>query len=841
MKTKDIRLTKNVSPLHYTLHLHTDFKTHEFSGDESISLSIKKATKNIEIHSVGIDILSAVIKNKDGEQQAKISYNKEKETAIFQFGRSMAPGQATLKINFKGALSDSLRGFYKSYYDEGGKKKMLATTQFESTDARRAFPCFDEPEFKALFTVSLTVPKGMTAISNTLPKKSLYHTDYSDTYHFEPSPKMSTYLLAFIIGDFEHIAGHTKNGVLVRVFTTKGKLHQAGFALETAIKSIDYYEDYFNIKYPLPALDMIAIPDFESGAMENWGAVTYRETAILVDEEHSSFSNKQSVALTIAHELAHQWFGNLVTMSWWTDLWLNEGFASYMEYKAVDAIFPEWKIWEQFITADLGRALDLDSLENSHPVEVEVHHPSQIEEIFDAVSYSKGASIIRMLAEYIGEKNFKKGLQFYLKKHSYKNTVTTDLWDAFGKVSKIDVADFMKKWTGKQGYPLVSCRYISNGRLEIVQSVFSKNRKNKEETIYKTPLFCGKDNIVLRTRKVILPVAIGSQKINQGEYGFYRTQYSDEILKLLGEEILEQKLPTIDRVGLVRDIGALLESRHLSPASALSFIKNFKNETEYVVWVEIVSIFGTISHVFEGDTIHSSFSSFVCDLVKPLIDGIGKAPKQVDSHTTPLLRSLILSTLARYGHKETILYAKKEFTKKRIDPNLRRFVYNCIIRYGGEEEIRVIKNLHHKAHLHEEKSRLEISLTSVQSISKVKQIISFIEGDEVRPQDKPILFIYLFRNSKARIIAWQYIKKNWENMYNIYKGGHSIRYFLGATSSFTTKEELLDLKKFFKNREHGGGERTLKQAYEEIELAVAFKKFAKKDLESFLKSYAKKY
>src|SRR3989344_3967776 len=291
----------------------------------------------------------------------------------------------------------------------------MATTQFESTDARRAFPCVDEPAAKAVFDVTLMVPDHCTAISNTIPTEVQEHESGYKIMRFAPTPKMSTYLLAFIVGEFEYVEGKTKEAVLVRVFTTPGKKKQAHFALEVTIKTLSFFNEYFAIPYPLPVLDLIAIPDFSSGAMENWGAITYREAALLVDPEHSSAHTKQWVALVIAHELAHQWFGNLVTMKWWTHLWLNEGFASYIEYLAVDHLFPSWQIWDRFVVADLAQALKLDALANTHPIEVPVHHPDEISEIFDAVSYSKGASVIRMLAEYIGEKDFRDGLRHYLR------------------------------------------------------------------------------------------------------------------------------------------------------------------------------------------------------------------------------------------------------------------------------------------------------------------------------------------------------------------------------------------------------------------------------------------
>src|SRR3989338_2086054 len=427
MKKENVRLEKFIVPERYDIQLKPDLKNFTFEGVETILLTVSRKTRAITLHSKDLEIETAAVLIGRDKVFSKISYNEKRETATFTFSKLIPKGKLKLTIVFTGVLNDKMRGFYRSQYNVGQKEYHMATTQFEATDARRAFPCFDEPAHKSVFHVSLIVEKGKTAISNTLPVSVLEHEAGYEIIKFSPTPKMSTYLLVFIVGDFEYIEKKSSKGVIMRVYTTPGKKHQAGFALSCAVKTLEFYEKYFDIPYPLNTLDMIAIPDFTSGAMENWGAITYRESALLVDEEHSSTSNKQWVALVIAHEIAHQWFGNLVTMEWWTHLWLNEGFASYIEYLSVDKLFPKWDIWTQFSTNELGTALRLDSLLHTHPIEIPVHHPDEIGEIFDEVSYSKGASIIRMLADYIGEKNFRDGLRYYLKKHSYKNTETAHL------------------------------------------------------------------------------------------------------------------------------------------------------------------------------------------------------------------------------------------------------------------------------------------------------------------------------------------------------------------------------------------------------------------------------
>src|SRR3989344_4461118 len=375
---KNVRLSRNVVPIEYDIQLKPDLHNFTFQGIETINISILKPTKSLTLHSKELEIETVEVLINKEKVFGRISYDEEKETATFLFQKNIAKGKIKLTLVFKGILNDKMRGFYRSKYNISEKEYHMATTQFEATDARRAFPCFDEPAQKAVFHVSLIVPKGKTAISNTLPVSIGEHDAGYEIIKFSPTPKMSTYLLAFIIGDFEYLESKTKNNVQVRVFTTPGKKHQAKFALDCAVKTLEFYDKYFDIPYPLPVLYMIAIPDFTSGAMENWGAITYRESALLVDEDHSSLGNKQWVVLVIAHEIAHQWFGNLVTMEWWTHLWLNEGFASYIEYLAVDKLFPKWDIWTQFSTNDLGIALRLDALANTHPIEISVRHPDEI-------------------------------------------------------------------------------------------------------------------------------------------------------------------------------------------------------------------------------------------------------------------------------------------------------------------------------------------------------------------------------------------------------------------------------------------------------------------------------
>eukprot|EP01094_Clydonella_sp_ATCC50884_P017334 TRINITY_DN2999_c0_g1_i1.p1 TRINITY_DN2999_c0_g1~~TRINITY_DN2999_c0_g1_i1.p1 ORF type:complete len:463 (-),score=132.41 TRINITY_DN2999_c0_g1_i1:21-1409(-) len=373
--------------------------------------------------------------------------------------------------SFEGVLNDQMAGFYRSRYSVEGEERFMAVTQFEPTDARRAFPCWDEPSLKATFSVSLTVPTNRTALGNMPAEEEQVNGDLK-TIRFGRTPIMSTYLVAFLVGEFDVVEDVTKEGVVMKVYTPLGKADQGKFALEVGKNTLSFYTDYFAIPYPLPCLAMVAISDFSAGAMENWGLVTYRETALLIDSATSGVSNKQRVAYVVAHELAHQWFGNLVTMEWWKELWLNEGFATWVGNLAVDHLFPAWDIWTKFSSDYFARAQQLDSLRSSHPIEVEVYSSDEINEIFDAISYCKGAAIIRMIASVLGLDAFKKGLQIYLKRHQYGNAVTDDLWQALQESSGVDVKSLMDVWTKHTGYPVLHAALSSATTLHVRQHRF---------------------------------------------------------------------------------------------------------------------------------------------------------------------------------------------------------------------------------------------------------------------------------------------------------------------------------------------------------------------------------
>lgn len=843
-----VKLPFHIRPRAYRLMVKPDLNSFTFHGEETIFLNLAKPSAEIILHAKELKVWDVELKIKGLRLSGKsIKYDTKNETVTINFGKKLPKGEGELSLKFNGVLNDKMRGFYRSRYTHNGRNKHLATTQFEATDARRAFPCFDEPEQKAVFDVTIMVPPGLTAISNTVETAVAEHESGYKIVRFQPTPKMSTYLLAFIVGEFEYLEGRTTRGVKVRVFVTPGKKHQARFALECGIKVLDFYEKYFDILYPLPVLDMIAIPDFSHGAMENWGAVTYRESALLVDEEHSSSANKQWVALVIAHELAHQWFGNLVTMKWWTHLWLNEGFASYIEYLAVDKLFPSWDIWTQFANNDLGVALKLDGLKNTHPIEVEVRHPDEIGEIFDEVSYSKGASVIRMLAGFLGEKAFRDGLSHYLKKHAYGNTSTEDLWAAFEKISKKPVAKIMDGWTKQAGYPLVRIKMGVN-RITLSQSRFFSSpiskKSFKQNVLWQIPITVkvknGAKSFLMDKRTMDMPAGPKNEfKLNFGEGGFFRTTYPQSILGKLKTQVAAKKLPAIDRLGIIRDAFALAQSQDAEITAALELAEAYKEETDYTVWEEIcVGLLSTRSLIF-GQRCQKAFDAFALRILRSETKKLGWTAQKNESHTRGLLRSLLLKTAGGFGYDEVISRAKILFHKTKPKPDIRGAVYVLSAEHGGQKEYKRLLSLYRQAGLSEEKSRIGGALSKFKDRQILSKVLKFALSEEVRLQDAPAIIAGVLANPLGRKPGFAFVKSNWKELNRRYpSSGHMLGRIIKPLGGTVLRREIKDLARFFKSKPAPGLGRTVEQILERANANALWLENQGPKLEKWLKARA---
>ncbi len=876
---KNHRLATHVKPERYEIMLKPDLINFTFIGEESIYLTITKLSREITIHSADLQIDSVEFDHgKSNISSGKVVYDKVGEMVVLTFPKNIKIGKGILKLKFTGTLNDKMRGFYRSKFSHEGKVKHMATTQFESTDARRAFPCFDEPSLKAIFDVTLMIPAQTTAISNTIETSIIEHESGFKLVKFASTPKMSTYLLAFIVGEFEYIEKKTKDGVLVRVFTTPGKKNQAEFALATSIKCLEFYNSYFAFDYPLPVLDLIAIPDFAAGAMENWGAVTYRESTLLVDESLSSAGNKQWVALVIAHELAHMWFGDLVTMEWWTDLWLNEGFASFIEYLAVDHIFPDWDIWTQFLVTEMGEAYQLDSLKNTHPIEIEVKHPDEIAEIFDKVSYSKGASILRMLMSYLGEKDFQKGLQDYLKKFAYGNAKTEDLWLSLEKASKKPVNKIMKNWTSKAGHPLISVKRKgesrrrpaspkAGGKLELTQSRFFSSpiskKEAKDKTTWSIPLVSLRDHgvakqsstsnnkiatgslnprndeVLLMDKKSILidgPKNDQWAKLNSGETTLVRVDYPHEMLKKLEMAIKAGQLSAVDRIGLIRDSFDLAQSGNSPTTLALELALSYVNEEDYTVWATLTGHLSQLDSLLAYENCYEDFRVFARQIYAGIANKMGWQNKNQDKHTDSLLRGIVLNMLGGFGDEETIKKAQSMFGSKKIDPDLRGVVYNLVAKNGGINEYNTLLEMYKQENNQQEKDRIGRSLGLFKSRPILEKTLKFAISKDVRFQNSLQIIASVWGNPQSRYLAWEFVKNNWQMLKERYAGGHYFTRVFAPASEFTKIEDAKDILSFIKKNPAPEAKRTIAQVVEQIYSNAAWLKRDKQGIKKFLQT-----
>lgn len=854
------RLDRAVVPVHYAVDLTVDVDGFRFTGRQTVSLKSSEPLTSITLHALELKIRSAVLpRAATGPLKAsRITFDAQKETVTLHFPRLVKPAEsAELVLEFTGVLNDQMHGFYRTSYKVDGLQRWGAATQFEATDARRCFPCWDEPDLKATFDVTLRVPKGLTALSN-MPVKSRRLRGETQAVTFRTTPVMSTYLLCFVVAELVCVAGRDKNEVPIRIYTTPGKQRQARFALEVARHALVYFADWFGVPYSLPKLDMVALPDFASGAMENWGLVTYRETALLVDPENSSVQSRQRVAEVIDHELAHQWFGNLVTMEWWTDLWLNEGFASYMGPKAVHDQFPEWDIWGQFIATEYLGALREDALRNTHPIEIDVQNPHEIREIFDGITYSKGASVNRMLEHYLTEAVLRDGLNAYLKKYAFGNARTVDLWAVLEQVSGKPVRKLMAGYTRQEGFPLIDAAGTPGNphRLSLVQSRFifdgGADAKNLRWCVPVAAVGRGGrllGSLLLDGSEAPLKLDRGEPgwiKLNPGQSGFYRVRYSEELLERLEEALKQGQLEPIDALGVLDDAAALSRAGRLCITRALRLAEVSAGQLDYNVWMTLVGVMGEAGSLIEGQILaEDRLARFARALLQPAASRMGWRAAATDTHLVLMLRPLLISRLGHYADAATIEEARRRFRMhvegSPLDPTLRSAVYGIIAETGGMAEYEQLLGLYRESPLQEEKVRILRSLTRSRDESVIRAALALAMSPEVRNQDTFIVLSGFGPNPYGRSQAWQFIREHWQELCERFGGGNVgllSRIIEGATASFTRGPEISEAEAFFKAHPVRGAERAMKQA---IETARSTSRWARRDAEAlyaWLGSYA---
>ncbi|HYA29761.1 MAG TPA: M1 family metallopeptidase, partial [Acidobacteriota bacterium] len=564
---KSHRLPTTATPERYAMRLTPDLATWTFTGEEKVALQIHQSVREIILHATELEFQSVSLKDASGNvHAASVTMDGENEQARFRFQVDLPPGPAELNIHFTGILNDKLHGFYRSTYKGAdGQDKPLASTQFESTDARRAFPCWDEPAFKSVFQVTLVTDEKLTAISNAaVVRETILPGTGKKEVVFADSMKMSTYLVAFIVGEFEATETVLAGKAPLRVWAVPGKRRLADFAVAIGKASLEHFSSYYDIPYPGDKLDLIAIPDFASGAMENLGAITFRETALLVDAEKATRAELERVADVVSHENAHMWFGDLVTIKWWNGLWLNEAFATFMEMLAVDAWKPEWRRWDSF-TVSRAAAMQVDGLKSTRSIEFPVERPEEAAGMFDVLTYEKGASVLRMLEQYLGAEAFRNGIRLYLRRHEYGNAETTDLWDALEESTKQPVRALMDTWIFQPGYPLISVEK-SGRRLRLSQRIFRYLQDGKDdERLWHVPVFLRVGTASGVATKTLLLTAkeqnvefasdIDWAVVNAGGHGFYRVRYGSDLAAAFHTR-LQGTLSAVERFNLASDVWA---------------------------------------------------------------------------------------------------------------------------------------------------------------------------------------------------------------------------------------------------------------------------------------------
>ncbi|CAK7223929.1 Aminopeptidase 2 mitochondrial [Sporothrix bragantina] len=856
-------LPADVIPRHYDLTLEPDFSKFTFEGTVVIDLDVVNDTSSVSLHTLELDVHSVKVST-DGavlSSSPNVSYTADSQTTKLDFDGTLAKGsKAQLELTFTGSLNDKMAGFYRSSFrNEKGEVEHLAVTQMEPTDARRAFPCFDEPSLKATFTVTLIADKELTCLSNMdVASESEVQSKISGgarkAVKFNKSPEMSTYLVAFVIGRLNYIETNDFR-VPVRVYAPVGQDIETGrFSLNLAARTLAFYEKVFGIDFPLPKMDQIAIPDFAQGAMENWGLITYRVVDLMLDEKNSGASVKERVAEVVQHELAHQWFGNLVTMDWWDGLWLNEGFATWASWYSCNAFFPEWKVWESYVADTLQGALSMDSLRSSHPIEVPVKRADEINQIFDAISYSKGSCVLRMISTYVGEENFLEGVRRYLKKHAYGNTQTGDLWASLSEASGgKPVEEVMAIWTKNVGYPVVTVTEKENA-IHLKQNRLLRTgdvKPEEDKTLY--PVLLGirsKDGIdeepILSTREAEFKVPdLDFFKLNANHTSLFRTSYSPERLAKLGEAAKKGLLSVEDRAGMIADAGALATSGHQKTSGVLSLLKSFNEETEFVVWNEIMTRLASIQStwIFEDAAIRDGLEAFQRDLVSAKAKKLGWTFGPDDGHIEQQFKSMIFGCAGLSGDKTVIDAAKDMFNrfragdKEAIHPNIRGSVYGMALKYGGKEEYDAVIDIYRNSRNSDERNTALRSLGRAKDPELIKRTLAMLTDKDVKDQD-----IYMpasgLRGHTGGIEAlFTWMTENWDDLYKRLPPALSM---LGSmvsimTSSFSKPEQLKRVQDFFADKNTKGYDQALAQSQDVIRSKIAWLERDREDVANWLR------
>ena len=833
---KTYRLPTSVFPERYEIKLTPDLAAATFAGEEKVFVQVIEPVRQVVVNAADLEFQAVSIKEPGGKVvRGNAALDIENEQATFNFPETLNPGRWELQITYSGILNDKLHGFYRSTYkDPNGREKTLASTQFESTDARRAFPCWDEPAFKAVFQVTLVVDQDLTTISNArvlretpLPGTGKKEVVFADTI------KMSTYLVAFIVGEFEGTDPVMVGNAPLRVWAVPGKGHLAKLAQEIGAFSLAFFSRYYDIAYPGDKLDLIAIPDFASGAMENLGAITFRETALLVDEGKATRAELERVADVVSHENAHMWFGDLVTMKWWNGLWLNEAFATFMEMLAVDAWKPEWRRWDSF-TVSRAAAMQVDGLKSTRPIEFPVERPEEAAGMFDVLTYEKGASVLRMLEQYLGADKFRDGIRLYLRRHEYANAETTDLWDALEDSTRQPARALMDSWIFQAGYPLISVEkhtsdlILSQRIFRYLQDGDKPDRKfhvpvflragTKQGTVNKTVLLTDQE------LRIQLPEDFDWVVVNAGGHGFYRVRYSPELMTAVRRE-LQSNLLAVERFNLVNDTWATTQAGPTSLTDYLDLIDLLSEETDLNVWTTVI-ISGHHLHRILDEGQDRSFQERIRAVFNPALQRLTWSPREGETELERQLRGDLINALGTVAEDRACqqrareLYGQYEKDPVSVERNLVPALVSIVAHTGTDADYDKFYSRFKNAQTPQEETRYLFALGAFRQPDLIDRTLQMTISGEVRTQNAPYLMRGILLNKDARAKAWSFMKEHWNEMLNKYPD-NSIPRMCEGIIGLVTPELEADVREFFSRHPVKQGAKQIEQHLERLRIAFA--------------------
>ena len=793
------RLIDTFIPNHYALTLDlTRAEEKLFSG--TVVISGELVGDSISLHAKDLTIHSALI----DDQPAEFSHGEFDELRLSY--PELSNGEHTVCIKFSGAITDAMHGLYPCYFTHDGVKKQLFATQFESHHAREVFPCVDEPAAKATYDVTLVTAPELTVLGN-MPVVQQEENDDTLTTVFDQTPRMSSYLLAFVVGELHRKTACTKSGVEVNIWATPAQSEETlDFALDIATRSIDFYNEYFGVPYPLPKSDHVALPDFSSGAMENWGLITYRESCLLADPKLTPESSKRFIATVIAHELSHQWFGNLVTMQWWNDLWLNESFANMMEYVAVDALHPEWRMWEEFATSEVTAALRRDSLGGVQPVQADVNHPDEISTLFDpAIVYAKGGRLLVMVRRLIGEEAFRAGLKAYFEKFAYQNTVGNDLWRELETASEQPIVDLMNTWISQPGLPIVQVGQDNSAEqptTSLRQERFFIGDHQPSDALWPIPLFTNQplDDEILTEREKTFTIE-KPLRVNCGLNGHFVTKYDTAAREQLLANIHE--LPTLDKICLLQDATLLARAGFESSASLLPLALSLKHETNEKVFNMAAGALAELRKFVDDDDGRAHLKQISGEFARATFDELGwdETPGESDDDRERRVTALGLMI---YSEDQAVLAeAKRRFDSQSLEElpaEIRSLIISANVRhFETPEMIDSLFQTYQQTPSNDLQADITLGLTATKNPETTQKILTNIKRSNViRPQDASRWFVYLIHTHENRQLTWNWLKDNWQWVETTFAGDKSYDNFIRyAAIGLTTGDELADFRRFF--------------------------------------------